>query len=93
MRIAKNLVKTEPKSGFASDFPSLTSNVVSVDPWSKCIIFGPLWEEVSAGGVALYRLYVSVFSICYNCNFFLAGATKTSSVCRSVGATSYLVTG
>ena len=50
MRIAKKLVKTTPISRFASDLPSLTSNAVSVDPSGKCIIFGPLWEEVVAGG-------------------------------------------
>ena len=50
MRTAKKHVKTMPIGRFASDLPSLPSNPVSVDPSSKCIIFGPLWEEVAAGG-------------------------------------------
>jgi len=70
---AKKLVKTMPLGRFAGDLPSLPSNPVSVDPFNKCIIFGPLWEEVAAGGKPSGCLFVSAFSVWHNRNFFKTG--------------------
>ena len=50
-------------------------NPVSVDPCSKCIIFGPLWEEVVAGGKPLGCLVVSAFSVWHNRSFILTRST------------------